>query len=148
MLRYRCPKGSICNTWKESNRSKIPLIEARIVEYYDQEMNRSFEFISNDFTSPPEEIADLYKGRWQIEMLFKRIKQRYPLTYFLGDNPNAIMIQIWAALICDLLIRIIQIAVNKKKLNPQAYSSISGMIRQHLMSYFNVKEFLIHPEKY
>ncbi len=132
---------------RSSNRKIIPLIKARIVEYYDSEMDRNFEFITNDFTSSPEEIADLYKGRWQIEILFKRIKQRYPLKYFLGDNPNAIMIQIWTALICDLLVRIIQIAVNKNRINQWGYASIAGMIRHHLMSYFNLTDFLINPEK-
>ncbi|MBK7443527.1 MAG: transposase [Bacteroidetes bacterium] len=41
-----------------------------------------FQFVCNDYTSDPEVIADLYKRRWQIETLFKRIKQRYPLKYF------------------------------------------------------------------
>ena len=132
---------------RPSNKKIIPLIKARIVEYYDSEMDRIFEFITDDFISPPEEIADLYKRRWQIETLFKRIKQRYPLKYFLGDNPNAIMIQIWTALICDMLVRIIQIAVNKNRIKPWSYSSIAGMIRHHLMSYFNLTEFLINPEK-
>lgn len=132
---------------RPSNKKIIPLIKARIVEYYDNEKGRDFQFITNDFTSPPEDIADLYKRRWQVEILFKRIKQRYPLKYFLGDNPNAIMIQIWTALLCDMLVRIIQIAVNKKRINPWAYSSIAGMIRHHLMSYFSLIDFLINPEK-
>ncbi|MBK7442025.1 MAG: transposase [Bacteroidetes bacterium] len=92
-------------------------------------------------TSDPEVIADLYKRRWQIETLFKRIKQRYPLKYFLGDNPNAIEIQIWATLICDLLVRIIQKTVNQTGNKHWAYSTISGMIRQHLMNYFNIIDF-------
>jgi hypothetical protein len=132
---------------RPSNKKKIPLTKARIVEFWDPEKQRTFEFICNDYTSPAEVIADLYKRRWQIETLFKRIKQRYPLKYFLGDNPNAIEIQIWATLICDLLVRIIQKTVNENGRKHWAYSTISGMIRQHLMNYFNIVAFLINPEK-
>ncbi len=132
---------------RPSNRKKIPLIKARVVEYWDEEKQRMFQFVCNDYTSDAEVIADLYKRRWQIETLFKRIKQRYPLKYFLGDNPNAIEIQIWATLICDLLVRIIQKTVNQTGNKHWAYSTISGMIRQHLMNYFNIIDFLIDPEK-
>lgn len=132
---------------RPSNKKKIPLVKARIVEFFDEEKQRIFEFVTNDHTSPPEDIAGLYKRRWQIELLFKRIKQRYPLKYFLGDNPNAITIQIWIALICDLLVRIIQNKVEAKGGRPWAYSTISGMIRQHLMSYFDIVLFLVNPEK-
>lgn len=132
---------------RPSNRKTTPLVNVRIIEYHDTEKQRDFSFITNDMSSQPEVIAGIYKQRWQIELLFKRIKQRYPLKYFLGDNPNAIKIQIWAALICDLLVRIIQKQVNKIKKQPWAYASISAMIKHHLMSYISLKDFLIHPEK-
>ena len=53
-------------------------------------------------------VASLYKKRWQIELLFKRMKQNYPLKYFLGDSENAIKIQIWCTLIADLLLKIVK----------------------------------------
>lgn len=132
---------------RPSNEKKTPLIDARVVDYYDAEKKRSFAFITNDLVRSPLEIANLYKRRWQIEILFKRIKQRYPLKYFLGENVNAIQIQIWAALICDLLVRIIQKKVNEKIKRPWAYTSISCMIKHHLMSYLNLIDFLKNPEK-
>jgi hypothetical protein len=132
---------------RPSNLRQNPQVDARLVEYYDKEKNRNFTFVTNDVYSRPEEIADLYKQRWQIEMLFKRIKQRYPLRYFLGDNANAIHIQIWSALICDLLVKIIQRDVNKNVVKPWAYASISSMIKHHLMSYLNLREFLKNPDK-
>lgn len=131
----------------KSNVWLTPQIEARIVEYYDQENKRTFSFITNDFERSPVEIADLYRRRWQIEILFKRIKQRYPLRYFLGDNANAVQIQIWSALICDLLVRIIQRTVNNVIKKPWAYTSISSMIKHHLMSYLNLIDFLKNPDK-
>ena len=132
---------------RPSNRNKSPLIVARIVEFYDAEKNRQFSFISNDLESEPEVIAELYKRRWQIELLFKRIKQRYPLKYFLGNSPNAIKIQIWAALLCDLLVKVIQKQVNEIKKKPWSYAGIASMLKQHLMTYINLKEFLRNPDQ-
>lgn len=127
--------------------SATPVVNARRVRYLDSKKDRKFYFITNDLVSEPEVIADIYRRRWQIELLFKRIKQRYPLKNFLGDNPNAIKIQIWAALLCDLLVKIIQKQVNKIKKRPWAYASISAMIKHHLMNYVSLKEFLLDPEK-
>ena len=126
---------------------RTPAVHARLIQYLDEEKGRQYSFITNDLTSDPEVIAGIYKRRWQIELLFKRIKQRYPLKYFLGDSPNAIKIQIWAALLCDLLVRIIQKQINKVKKRPWAYTSISAMIKHHLMNYISLKEFLMNPEK-
>jgi hypothetical protein len=129
------------------NRRTSPMIKARIIGYYDQQKERHFSFITNDLFTEPFQIAELYRRRWQIELLFKRIKQRYPLKYFLGDNPNAIQIQVWAALICDLLVRIIQNKVNKFRSKPWAYASIASMIKHHLMTYIELLEFLVNPER-
>ncbi|MCX6320089.1 MAG: IS4 family transposase [Bacteroidetes bacterium] len=92
---------------RPSNQLITPLVKARRIIFNDTEQNRSFTFITNDLQMPAEQVAALYKQRWQIELLFKRIKQRYPLRYFLGENENAIRIQIWTALICDLLVQIV-----------------------------------------
>ena len=132
---------------RESNQRKTPLIDARLIHFYDAEKKRSFEFITNDFTSPPEQIAQYYKRRWQIELLFKRIKQRYPLRYFLGDSANAIKIQIWAALICDLLVQVIKNRVNTMRKNKWSYANIAALIKHHLMTYISLIEFLKNPEK-
>jgi hypothetical protein len=75
--------------------------------------------------------------------LFKRIKQRYPLRYFLGDSANAIKIQVWCALIADLLVKIIKDKIKRK----WAYSNLSSMIRLHLMTYISLLGFLEKPEK-
>lgn len=133
---------------RPSNKHVTPQIKARIITFYDKDKARYFRFVTNDMTSNPETIADIYKRRWQIELLFKRIKQRYPLKYFLGDSPNAIKIQIWAALICDLLVRIVQDQVNKKTAGKKiSYAATAGMIKHHLMSYVELIKFLINPER-
>lgn len=122
--------------------SKVRL-ETRLVSFFDKEKGRTFEFLTNNFCLPPEQIADLYKKRWQIEILFKRVKQNFPLKYFLGDNENAIKIQIWCAFIADLLIKIIQAQLKRK----WAFSNLSSIIRLHLMSYIDLFCFLNNPDK-
>ena len=57
---------------------------------------------------------DIYRKRWQIESLFKQIKQNFPLRYFYGESENAIKIQIWVTLIANLLISILQNSLQRK----------------------------------
>jgi hypothetical protein len=118
-------------------------LQVRLVTFCDPESGRMFEFLTNNFSLPPESIAGLYKKRWLIEILFKRVKQNFPLTYFLGDNENAIKIQIWCAFIADLLIKLVQVQLKRK----WAFSNLSSIIRLHLMSYINLFNFLNNPEK-
>ncbi|MEI6751967.1 MAG: transposase [Paludibacter sp.] len=90
-----------------------------------------------------EEIALIYKKRWQIELLFKQLKQNFPLKYFLGDNENAIIIQIWAAMIANLLLTILRSKIKKQ----WAFSNMMSIIRHQLMSYINVYTFFEDPER-
>lgn len=58
--------------------------------------------------SDPNEIIDIYRQRWDIELLFKLIKQNFPLKYFYGESENTIKIQIWVTLIANLLLMVMQ----------------------------------------
>ena len=118
-------------------------VMARMIKYYDAIKKRYFTFITNNFQLAPLTIANYYQQRWQIETFFKRIKQNYPLQYFLGDNENAIKIQIWCALIADLLLKVIKNASR----STMSYSNITGLVRLHLMTYMDLKSFLRSPEK-
>lgn len=120
-------------------------IQVRRVTFYDKEKDREFEFITNEMKMEPQTIALIYKQRWQIELLFKRLKQNFPLTYFLGDNANAIKIQVWCALIADLLISYIKRAVQGKR--NWSYANLASMIKIHLMTYIGLFDFLADPEK-
>ena len=96
------------------------------------------EFISNLFEFRADTIAALYKMRWQIELLFKQIKQNFPLKYFLGDNENAIKIQIYCVLIVNLLMSVI-----KKSLKRQwSFSNLVSFCRIHLFNYIHLTKFL------
>lgn len=118
-------------------------VEARIVKYKDPASGDRYEFLTNNYRMPAVTIASLYKRRWQIELLFKRMKQNYPLKYFLGDSENAIKIQIWCALIADLLLKIVKKGAAAK----WSFSNLAAMVRLHLMTYIDLFSFLKSPEK-
>ena len=76
------------------------------------------------------------------ETMFKRLKQNFPLKYFLGDNQNAIEIQIWVSLIVQLIMVVIQRQAQRK----WAYSNMVSVIRYHLMTYIDLFKFLKSPD--
>jgi len=115
----------------------------RRIAYYDAENERLFIFVTNNFDLEAEKIALIYKKRWQIELLFKQLKQNFQLKYFLGDNQNAIEIQIWVAMLANLLLTIVKSKVKKQ----WAFSNLVSVIRQNLMSYINIYAFLENPEQ-
>lgn len=119
---------------------KIKLCLRRI-EWFDPLYNRMFVFLTNNFELPPASIAALYKRRWQIELLFKRLKQNFCIKYFLGDSANAIKIQIWICLIAHLILKVIQLVAKKR----WAFSNLAALIKYHLMSYIRLFDFLKNP---
>lgn len=123
--------------------NKLQEHKARRIAYWDSENERLFEFITNNMELSAETIALIYKKRWQIELLFKQLKQNFPLKYFLGDNKNAIEIQIWSAMLANLLITLIKSKIKRN----WAFSNMVSIIRQQLMSYINIYAFLEDPEK-
>ncbi len=113
----------------------------RRIAWWDTKRSKCFEFITNNFDVPAQTIAAIYKQRWQIELLFKRLKQNFSLQYFLGDSPNAIMIQVWVCLLAHLLLKIVQMQAKRK----WAFSHLSALVRYHLMSYIRLFDFLKNP---
>ena len=105
---------------------------------YQDEQNRYYEFLTNSFEIPAEEVAFLYKKRWGIELLFKKMKQNFQLHYFYGENENAIRTQVWCTLIAQLLLTVIQKIAQTKK----AFSVVAALVRMHLISMLDVNEML------
>jgi hypothetical protein len=120
-------------------------LELRRIVYWDEINEVCYEFITNIYDLEPEKIAQIYKCRWIIELLFKQLKQNQPLQYFLGDNENAITIQIWCSLIWNLLMTVLQRQIKLKK---WAFSNLISVVRIHLFNYINIRKFLENPEKY
>jgi hypothetical protein len=105
---------------------------------YQDEKNRYYEFLTNNFEITAEEVAFLYKKRWGIEILFKKMKQNFQLHYFYGENINAIYTQVWCTLIAQLLLTVIQKMADVKK----AFSVVASLVRIHLISMLDVYELL------
>lgn len=123
------------------DKNNNPFTLRRIAFWHDKHQ-KVYEFITNNFDLDADKIADIYKNRWQIESMFKRLKQNFPLKYFLGDNQNAIEIQIWVSLIIQLIMLVIQRKAQKK----WAYSNMVSVIRYHLMTYIDLFRFLKKPD--
>jgi hypothetical protein len=117
--------------------------KSRKVEYWEANKQQSIVLLTNNFELPPDEIIEIYKRRWQIELLFKQLKQNFQLKYFYGDSVNAIKIQIWVTLIANLLLTV----VKKKVKRDWSFSNLVTMIRQTLMYYINLYSFCENPEK-
>jgi len=73
----------------------------------------------------------------------QKIETDFPLKYFLGDNQNAIEIQIW----CGLIIQLLMLVIQRKTKRKWAYSNMVSMVRFHLMTYIDLFKFLENPEK-
>ena len=115
----------------------------RKIRFYDREFKREYEFLTNLYEMRADLVAAIYKLRWQIETLFKQLKQNFPLKYFLGDNENAIMIQIYCALIANLLLTVIQKQLKRR----WAFSNLVSFCKIHLFNYIHLMRFLENPDK-
>lgn len=115
----------------------------RRIAYYHGQQDRTYIFLTNNYELAAYKIAEIYKNRWQIESMFKRLKQNFPLKYFLGDSQNAIEIQIWVSLIAQLLLLVVQ----RKAQRRWAFSNMVGVIRYHLTSYIDLFSFLKNPDQ-
>lgn len=118
---------------------------ARIITYVDVKKGKQPKLISlltNDFDMEWETIVAIYRRRWQIESLFKQIKQNFPLRYFYGESANAIKIQIWVTLIANLLLSVLQSTLTRR----WSFSGLATMVRIVLMYYLNLENFFNNPE--
>lgn len=118
--------------------------QLRLVSYYVAKKNKTYYFLTNLFDQPADNIANLYKKRWQIELMFKKIKQNFPLQYFYGQSKNAIQIQIWITLIALLLITLMKKRLTKK----WAFSNLISLLQKHLFSYVKFIDFFNNVDSY
>jgi len=121
---------------KQDLKTKLKMV-LRKVSYQD-EQNRYYDFLTNNFEISAEDVAFLYKKRWGIEILFKKMKQNFQLHYFYGENENAIYTQVWCTLIAQLLLTVTQKIAQAKK----AFSVVASLVRIHLISNLDVNELL------
>jgi hypothetical protein len=99
---------------------------------------KQYVFLTNHLTLAASQIALIYKSRWLIELLFKQIKQNFPLRYFWGNSENAIKMQVYCVLIAQLLM----VVIRKKAATKKSFANMITVIRLHLMSYVELLEFI------
>ena len=116
---------------------------ARIITYVDVRKHKLISLLTNDMEFDPSEIIEIYRKRWEIELLFKQIKQNFPLKYFYGESANAIKIQIWVTLIANLLLMVMQ----KQLKRTWSFSGLATMVRITLMNYVDFYSLFNFPEK-
>lgn len=117
--------------YKENKEEKTLCL--RKVTYRD-EKGRLYQFITNNWEITREEVAYLYKLRWNIELLFKKLKQNFQLHYFYSETENGIKTQIWCTLIAHLLLMVLRVKSESKK----AFSTIAALVRIHLIGNLEV----------
>lgn len=94
---------------KTKNKYPKPL---RMVTYYDEEHQVMYEFLTNNVAFAASTIALIYKDRWSVELFFKWIKQHLKIKTFLGTSENAVLTQIWTAMIAYLLLSYFKFQTN------------------------------------
>lgn len=117
--------------------------KARIITYCDQKKRKLISLLTNDMDFDPDEIIAIYRKRWEIELLFKQMKQNFPLKYFYGESANAIKIQIWVTLIANLLLMVMQKGLTRQ----WSFSGLATMVRITLMYYVDFYSLFNNPEK-
>ena len=117
--------------------------KSRIITYVDAKKRKLISLLTNDMDSDPDEIIAIYRQRWEIELLFKQMKQNFPLKYFYGESANAIKIQIWVTLIANLLLMVMQKGLKRQ----WSFSGLATMVRITLMYYVDFHSLFNNPEK-
>ncbi|HOH84143.1 MAG TPA: IS4 family transposase [Bacteroidales bacterium] len=101
---------------------------------YRDEKGRVYQFITNNFEISNKEVAFLYKKRWDIELLFKKLKQNFQLHYFYSETENGIKTQVWITLIAHLILTVLK-AITK---TAKAFSTVAALVRMHLISHLDI----------
>ena len=115
----------------------------RLIRFYDEEDDREFTFLTNAKHITANDVANLYKKRWLVELFFKWLKQHLKIKRFWGTTENAVRIQISVAIITYCLVAIVQ---HDMKLNRSTYEvlqilSISLTDKTHLSILFEKTNF-------
>ena len=100
-----------------------------------------FEYLTNNFDLAASTIAAIYKDRWQIESFFKILKQNLRIKTFVGTSFNAVMIQIWTALIALLVLKYLQMTARFN----WSMSNLAALLRMNLFVYRDLWSWLHRP---
>ena len=113
----------------------------RRVEVWDEENKRIVVLLTNHLKFGATTVAAIYKDRWQIEIFFKAIKQNLKIKTFVGTSKNALLIQIWTALIAILLLKFLRF---RSSIN-WSLSNLVAILRYNLFTYRDLWLWLNNP---
>src|SRR5690554_3641367 len=113
----------------------------RRIAVWDEENEQEIELITNQFTWTANTISELYKARWQVEIFFREIKQLLHIKSFIGTSENAVMIQIWTALITILVLK----ALRAMAKYPLYLSNLVAFIMLNIFVKINLQNWLDQP---
>jgi len=113
----------------------------RRIEYWDEKQQRLLVFLTNHKKLAASTIARVYKDRWQIELLFKALKQSLRIKTFVGTTANALKTQIWTALIAMLVLKYLQMRARYG----WSLSNLVALLRQQLFVYRDLWTWLDNP---
>lgn len=119
-------------------------VRLRLITFKDPISGEKLQFLTNLFDLAGLTIALLYKNRWTIEVLFKQLKQNFELKYFLSDSENGIKIQIWIALILNLIFTLI----HKMTKEAEDFSTLVQVAAKNLLSYVSIIKFIENADQY
>ena len=123
------------------SRQAYPELMRRVVAWVEVDgQKRLMTFLSNQLTWSPENIAELYRCRWQIEVFFKQIKQTLQLADFLGTSASAVRWQVWTALLVYLLLRYLAFLSNWA----HSFTRLFAIIRTCLWRKWDLLKLLAH----
>lgn len=127
---------------EEKTRAKYPKKLRRVV-VWDETNQQTIEIITNQFTWTANTIGDLYKARWDIETFFKDVKQLLKIKSFLGTSPNAVLIQIWTAMITILILKYLKASAKYG----WCLSNLVAFLRINLLVKLDLQKMLDDPFK-
>lgn len=112
----------------------------RKIRWFDKKTNKTLSFITNNFSFKAQTIAQIYQARWDIEIFFKWIKQNLKIKTFFGTSKNAVMTQIWTAMIIYLLLAYIkhQVKFSRSLLELTRIIKESLFEKIHLIDILNI----------
>jgi hypothetical protein len=114
-----------------------PVRELRVTT----ETGKELRILTNDLDAPADEIAELYKRRWQVELFFRWVKQTLKIRHFLGTSENAVRIQVAVVLIAFLLLHLVRSATKIS----QASLAFARLVRANLMHCRPIDQLLDKP---
>ena len=133
-------KDEIIELKSDVSKNKYPK-KLRRVSVWNEEKNQVIELITNQFNWSANTISELYKSRWQVEIFFRDIKQLLHIKSFIGTSENAVMTQIWTALITILILK----ALKAQSIFEWHLSNLVAFIRLNLFVKIDLQKWLNKP---